>query len=176
MRVKPAPNGLVVDTSSEAQTAALGAALAALLEPGTVIGLEGPLGAGKTLLVRALAEALDVDPATISSPTFVLIHEYEGRLPIFHFDAYRLASPAQFEALGPADYFGAGGVCVVEWADRVQGLLPADAWTIHIEPLGPRRRRFALGLGQGPEAAARSRRLKAALAALGSFDEPRGET
>ena len=109
----------------------------AVVEPGVVIGLVGPLGAGKTRLVRAIAEALGVDPAAISSPTFVLIHEYEGRLPIYHFDAYRLENPRAFEDLGVAEYWGRDGVCLVEWADRVRGLLPDDCWMITLEPTGP---------------------------------------
>ena len=86
--------GLTIDLASEDETTRLGRAIAELVEPGVVIGLVGPLGAGKTRLVRAIAEALGVDPAAISSPTFVLIHEYEGRLPIYHFDAYRLKESA----------------------------------------------------------------------------------
>src|SRR6516165_240026 len=101
--------------------------------PGTVIGLVGPLGAGKTRLVRAIAEALGVDPGAISSPTFVLIHEYEGRLPVFHFDAYRLEGPAAFDDLGVRDYWSKGGLCLIEWADRVRNILPADCWMIALE-------------------------------------------
>ena len=101
--------------------------------------------------MRAIAEALGVDPAAISSPTFVLIHEYEGRLPIYHFDAYRLESPQAFEDLGVADYWGGDGVCLVEWADRVRGLLPDDCWMITLEPTGPDGPR-------GPDRAARLRR------------------
>ena len=108
--------------------------------PGLVIGLVGPLGAGKTRLVRAIAEGLGVDPSAIASPTFVLIHEYEGRIPVYHFDAYRLDRPEAFEALGVADYWDAGGICLVEWADRVLGLLPADAWIVRIEPVDSARR------------------------------------
>ncbi len=124
----------VVITDSETETERLGRQLARWVVPNTVIALVGPLGAGKTRLVRAIAEGLGVDPGAISSPTFVLIHEYEGRLPVFHFDAYRLKNLAEFEALGALDYFHAGGACLVEWADRVRTLLPADAWWITIRP------------------------------------------
>ncbi|MGC8638643.1 MAG: tRNA (adenosine(37)-N6)-threonylcarbamoyltransferase complex ATPase subunit type 1 TsaE [Isosphaeraceae bacterium] len=144
MNLTRTPAGLTIDVDSEEETRRLGFALAGVVEPGEVIGLIGPLGAGKTRLVRAIAEALDVDPAAIASPTFVLIHEYEGRIPVYHFDAYRLQSPAAFEDLGVADYWNAGGICLVEWADRVLGLLPADAWLIRIEPVDTTKRRVSL--------------------------------
>lgn len=140
MDVLEMPDALMIDVGSEAETEQVGRALAGWVAPGTVIGLVGPLGAGKTRLVRAIAEALGVDPSAIASPTFVLIHEYEGDLPVFHFDTYRLKSPEEFEALGASDYYDAGGLCLVEWADRVADLLPPDAWTVRIEPRGEQRR------------------------------------
>ena len=140
MDVKNTGNSLIVVLNSEDETARLGMALAEVVAPGVVIGLVGPLGAGKTRLVRAIAEAQGVDPAAISSPTFMLIHEYEGRLPIYHFDAYRLPSEQAFEDLGVTDYWGGDGVCLVEWADRVRDLLPDDCWMITFEPAGPTTR------------------------------------
>ena len=131
---------LTLTLDSEADTDALGRALASVAFPDRVIGLIGPLGAGKTRLTRAFAEAMAVDPSTISSPTFVLIHEYQGRLPIYHFDAYRLAGPDDFDALGASEYFRAGGVCLIEWADLVIDRLPPDAWLIHLTPDGPTSR------------------------------------
>jgi tRNA threonylcarbamoyladenosine biosynthesis protein TsaE len=142
MKLERTAEGLAIAVETEAETERLARALSELVGPGVVIGLVGPLGAGKTRLSRALAEALGVDPGAISSPTFVLIHEYEGRIPVYHFDAYRLAGPDQFEALGAADYFEGDGVCLVEWADLVRDRLPPDAWFIRIEPAGPSARRF----------------------------------
>jgi tRNA threonylcarbamoyladenosine biosynthesis protein TsaE len=139
-------NGLIVELASEDDTTRLGRALADLVEPGVVIGLVGPLGAGKTRLVRAIAEALGVDPEAISSPTFVLIQEYDGRLPIYHFDAYRLPTLEAFEDLGVADYWDSGGVCLVEWADRVRGLLPDHCWTITLRPTGSTARSVRIDL------------------------------
>jgi len=133
-------NGLQVELDSEDDTRRLGRALAELVEPGVVIGLVGPLGAGKTRLVRAIAESLGVDPEAISSPTFVLIHEYEGRIPVYHFDAYRLKTPGAFEDLGVADYWNSGGICLVEWADRVRNLLPETCWIITLTCTGPTSR------------------------------------
>jgi tRNA threonylcarbamoyladenosine biosynthesis protein TsaE len=143
--LRPAPGLIQIELASEDETARLGRAIADVVEPGTVIGLVGPLGAGKTRLVRAIAEALGVEPEAISSPTFVLIQEYEGRLPVFHFDTYRLPSPEAFEDLGPADYWDSG-VSLVEWADRVAGLLPEERWTITLEPVGPTARRARIEL------------------------------
>lgn len=161
MHVARISDGLSIDLSSEDETARLGCALAEVIEPGVVIGLVGPLGAGKTRLVRAIAEAMGVDPGAISSPTFVLIHEYEGRLPVYHVDAYRLPGPGAFEDLGVADYWDRGGVCLVEWADRVAGLLPQDRWTITLRPTGPAARSVHIELpsGQAHRADRLARRL-----------------
>ena len=142
-------HGLTIDVASEEETERLGRALAEVIAPGVVVGLVGPLGAGKTRLTRALAEALGVDPGAIASPTFMLIHEYDGRMPVFHFDTYRLGGPDDFEALGASDYWGGEGVCLVEWADRVADRLPREAWMIRIEPTGPDRRRFLLRFPEG---------------------------
>ena len=144
MNVARTNASLLIELDSEQETERLGRALADACEPGCVIGLTGPLGAGKTRLVRAIAESLGVDPGAIASPTFVLIHEYEGRIPVYHFDVFRLESPQQFEDLGGADYWSAGGVCLIEWADRVRALLPVDTWQIRIEPLEPGRRRVEI--------------------------------
>jgi tRNA threonylcarbamoyladenosine biosynthesis protein TsaE len=134
------PGGLSVELDSEDETTRLGQAIADLLEPGDVMGLVGPLGAGKTRLVRAIAEALGVDSGAISSPTFILIQEYEGRVPVYHFDAYRLPAPEAFEDLGVTDYWDSGGIALVEWADRVRDLLPDRHWAITLEPTGPTSR------------------------------------
>ncbi len=141
------PSVVSIQVVSESETDLLGRALADWVRPGTVIGLVGPLGAGKTRLVRSLSEALGVDPREIASPTFILIHEYEGRLPIYHFDTYRLASPDEFDALGVSDYFESDGLCLIEWADRVADRLPPETWTITIAPDGERRR-FTLNIPQ----------------------------
>src|SRR5437868_10271191 len=95
-------------------TLELGRALGHKLFPGAVIGLTGPLGAGKTQLVRAIAEGLDISNSRlVSSPTFVLIQEYDGRVPIYHFDAYRLSSEREFLDLGVDEYFAGQGVSLI---------------------------------------------------------------
>jgi tRNA threonylcarbamoyladenosine biosynthesis protein TsaE len=149
MHVELQGGRVAIESDSEAETDRLGCALANEVTPGTVIALIGPLGAGKTRLVRAVAEALGVDPGAITSPTFVLIHEYEGRLPVYHMDVYRLKGLDEFDGLGPADYWLGAGVCLVEWADRIRDRLPADAWTIQIALKGPMERRFELEFPAG---------------------------
>jgi tRNA threonylcarbamoyladenosine biosynthesis protein TsaE len=139
-------HGLQIELASEDDTCRLGRAIAEVVEPNVVIGLIGQLGAGKTRLVRAIAESLGVDPSAISSPTFVLIHEYDGRLPIYHFDAYRLKTPGAFEDLGAGDYWNAGGVCVVEWADRVRNLLPETCWMMTLTLTGATSRTVTIEL------------------------------
>lgn len=141
MRTVMTEDGLAIDLEGEADTDRLAAVLASLATPGTVIGLVGPLGAGKTRFARGFAEALGVDGREVTSPTYVLIHEYEGTYPIYHFDAYRLGGPGPFEALGAAEYWDAGGACLVEWADLVADLLPVDAWWLRFEHAGDNDRR-----------------------------------
>jgi len=138
---------LEVVVRSESETDRLGALLADVLESGTVVALVGNLGAGKTRLVRAVAIAAGVDPREINSPTFVLVHEYEGRWPIYHFDTYRLQNPDEFLDLGAQDYFASGGICFVEWADRVPQTLPVDHLRIEIETIGETERKFRITAG-----------------------------
>lgn len=150
MTTMGADGGLVVHVEGPAQTDALGAILADFSRPGLVVGLDGPLGAGKTHLVRAWASALGADPLVVASPTFVLIHEYDAKLPIYHFDAYRLEGPGPFEEIGASEYFAdGGGVCLVEWADRVEECLPPGAWRIRLTPTSPESRTIAIELPEG---------------------------
>jgi len=130
---------------NERDTERLGAALADVLPQGTVVALVGTLGAGKTRLVQAVATALGVPPGGVTSPTFVLVNEYrQGRLPVFHFDTYRLKDEEEFLALGPEEYFDSDGLTFVEWADRVEHLLPEERLEIELEVTGDTRRAMLL--------------------------------
>ena len=130
---------------SPEEMTAFGRRLGGVLFPGAVIALVGPLGAGKTFLVRAIAEGLGIaDSRTVCSPTFTLVHEYPARLMIYHFDVYRLKSTAEFLDLGAVEYFDAGGVCLIEWADRVSDVLPADRLEIAITSTGEFSRNLTL--------------------------------
>jgi tRNA threonylcarbamoyladenosine biosynthesis protein TsaE len=149
----------VFRVTDRAGTDAFGRRLGSALFPGAVIALVGPLGAGKTHLVRAIAAGLEIEDSNqVSSPTFVLIQEYDARLPVYHFDAYRLRSEAEFDDLGFDEYFQGNGVCLVEWADKVPGCMPEDLLTIKMVVTGPESRRL--------EVTARGGRYSALLADL----------
>jgi tRNA threonylcarbamoyladenosine biosynthesis protein TsaE len=135
---------LTYNAADESATAALGAALAAVLPGGSTVALCGTLGAGKTRLVQAIAEALGVDRRTVVSPTFVLVQEYAGRRMIYHIDAYRLKDIDEFLALGPEEYFESDGFVLVEWADRVAEGLPEEYLLIDIVVSAENERRFAI--------------------------------
>ena len=136
---------ITLDIADLAATDAFGRRLGEHLFAGAVVALVGPLGAGKTHLTRAVAEGMGVrNPAAVTSPTFVLIQEYPARLPIYHFDAYRLAGPREFADLGVDEYFHGDGVCLVEWADKVEVTLPSDHLRIAITVVDENRRRFDL--------------------------------
>ena len=117
------------------QTAAAGEALGRTLCAGDVVALYGELGAGKTCFVQGLVRGLDVGTQA-TSPTFVLVNEYRGRLPVHHVDAYRTSSLTELMDLGLEDLFGGDGVTLIEWADRAEPLLPARAIRVRIEGLG----------------------------------------
>lgn len=136
-----APRTAVRRTSrSPAATRALGARLGAAARPGDVIALGGPLGAGKTELARGIARGLGVTEP-VASPTFILVAEHEGRVPLFHVDCYRIAGPAEALAAGILDDRTAEGVTVIEWAERLGGALPAGRLDVAID-----------GAGDGPRA------------------------
>ena len=118
-------------TNSPAETEALGQRLAETLQPGDVIAYTGDLGAGKTAFTRGLARGLGITER-ITSPTFTIVNEYEGRTPLFHFDMYRLGSSDELFDIGWDDYLARGGVCAVEWSERVSDALPEDTIFVDI--------------------------------------------
>ena len=113
-------------THNEAETEALGARLAAVLSPGAVVAYQGSLGMGKTAFTRGLGRGLGYS-GRVTSPTFTIVNEYEGgRLPLFHFDMYRLPDEDALFDIGWEDYLDRGGVCAVEWSEQVAQAMPAD--------------------------------------------------
>ena len=119
-------------TNSEQETEELGARLAERLEPGAVIAFTGDLGAGKTAFTRGLARGLGISDR-VTSPTFTIVNEYEGgRLPLFHFDMYRLGSSDELFDIGWEDYLARGGVCAVEWSEKVSDALEEGSVLVEI--------------------------------------------
>ena len=118
---------------SESQTEMLGAAIGRVLGPGSVVALRGALGAGKTCLTRGIARGIGISDR-VTSPTFALAHEYEndGKIPLFHFDMYRVGSPREAEDMGFFDYLGRGGVCVIEWSENIAEIIPPGAVLVEI--------------------------------------------
>ncbi|HYE91177.1 MAG TPA: tRNA (adenosine(37)-N6)-threonylcarbamoyltransferase complex ATPase subunit type 1 TsaE [Terriglobales bacterium] len=125
------------------QTQAAGERLGAALTAGDVVALSGELGAGKTCFTQGLARGLGVAGRAVS-PTFVLVNEYRGRLPVHHVDAYRTGSLTELLDLGLEEMFGGDGVTVVEWADKLTPLLPARAIHVHIEGVGDEPRAITI--------------------------------
>ena len=130
-------------TTSPEETEALGAALGKIIPAGTVLAYRGDLGAGKTAFTRGLARGLGCGE-TVTSPTYTIVNEYlGGRLPLFHFDMYRLSSADDLFDIGWEDYLDRGGVCAVEWSENIAEAM-AGAVTVAIEKLGENTRRITI--------------------------------
>lgn len=111
------------ETQSPGETRALGRELAQTLAPGAILALVGDLGCGKTAFVKGIVDAFG-DGEGVTSPTFTLVNEYEGTVPVYHFDVYRLENPSVEECDWMDDYFFADGICLIEWADNIKAVLP----------------------------------------------------
>ena len=121
-----------IELSTLQRTESLGTVLGKIAEPGDIITLAGTLGAGKTALTQFIGRGLGIDPRIyITSPTFSLLHEYQGRIPLYHMDLYRLGSEEEIESLGFPEYFYGHGLTVIEWPERLGSLMPAER--LHIE-------------------------------------------
>ena len=131
---------IIFTTGSSEQTERFGEALSNYLEAGTVIALDGDLGAGKTCLTRGIARGMGSDDP-VASPTFTIVNEYSGgRLMLFHFDTYRLSGEDDFYASGLDEYFIKDGVCVIEWGGVIEGALPGNTMKMQISGNGDERR------------------------------------
>ena len=122
-------------THNVKETEAAGAEFAAQLAPGTVVAMYGDLGAGKTAFVRGMTRGLGID-FPVSSPTFNVVNEYPGRVPLFHFDMYRLGSADELFDIGWDDYLERGGVCAVEWSENVEDAFEPGTLKVTITKLG----------------------------------------
>lgn len=124
---------MVYETFSPQETEKLGFALGKNAKSGDIFCLSGDLGVGKTVFTKGFAKGLDVEDEYITSPTFTIINEYEGRLNLYHFDVYRIVSIEEMDDTGYEDYFFGDGVCLVEWAELVEEIIPENAKWITVE-------------------------------------------
>ncbi len=120
-------------TNSAEETIELGKKIGSMLTKGDVLAMQGTLAAGKTTITKGIAQALDVDD-TITSPTFCLISEYEGKMPLYHMDVYRLEGTDDFINLGVEDMIYGRGVCIIEWSEKIMDELPSKTIIIKLEP------------------------------------------
>jgi len=139
---------MTIFTNNEFETVSEGEKLGRTLKPGAVVALYGDLGAGKTAFTRGLAAGLGISMC-VSSPTFTIVNEYPGKIPLFHFDMYRLENESELFDIGWDDYQDRGGICVVEWSEKVPGAFHADTITVRLENLGNDIRRLEIMTGDG---------------------------
>lgn len=130
---------MIYSTKTAEDTTHFGRALGELLHAGDILALQGPLAAGKTQLTKGIAQGLGVSEP-VTSPTFTIISEYTGRLPLYHIDVYRLNSPEDFLDLGVEDMLYGQGVCIIEWSEKVMSELPSSAILIHLKAEADARR------------------------------------
>lgn len=136
-------------------TSAFGRFLGSILEPSDIVALVGDLGTGKTTLTQSIAKGMDIEE-DVSSATFTLLNEYNGSLPMYHFDTYRLDDPIEFLAIGAEDYLNGEGVSVIEWADRVLDFLPEDYLLLNLSYVSEHEREVSYkGVGTRGEALAK---------------------
>lgn len=131
-------------SGSTRQTIKTGKKFAERLKAGDVICLHGELGAGKTQLVKGIASFFGINPSEVTSPTFTLIHEYPGILPVYHFDFYRLKNEKEALEIGSEEYFYGEGVSIIEWPDKIKGLIPNDALHVYLTHAGEQKREIRI--------------------------------
>ncbi len=130
---------------SQAQTMRLAGQFASGLKRGDVVGLVGPLGSGKTRFIKGVCKALGIPEQEVLSPTFTLLHQYDqGKIPVYHFDVYRIESDREFEDLGYEEQFFGDGITLVEWADKVEKFLPKNSPMLHFSIAGDKTRKIVL--------------------------------
>ncbi len=133
-----------ITTHSPEETRQLAAGLAEKLGPGSVLALRGPLGSGKTCFAQGCARGLGVEERYITSPTFVLVREYRGRLPFYHVDLYRLSPGPEISLLGLEEYIDGEGVTAIEWAEKLDGALPPRTVEVFMDSAGETAREVSI--------------------------------
>ena len=134
---------MIIHTKSEEETETVGEKFAKSLKPGDVAALYGDLGAGKTAFVRGMAKGLGLS-CRVSSPTFTLVNEYLGDVPLFHFDMYRMGGSDELFGIGWEDYLERGGVCAVEWSENIRSAFTGEEITVNIEKISDSERKITI--------------------------------
>jgi tRNA threonylcarbamoyladenosine biosynthesis protein TsaE len=140
----PIVKTLQITSHNPQETEQLGSLLGSMLATGDIIALCGDLGSGKTTLARGMARGIGLEEGEVASPSFTLVNEYQGTLPLYHIDLYRLADEKELIAIDYAEYLTADGVVVIEWADRIPQAVPPDALWITLKYLGDEYREIVL--------------------------------
>ena len=141
---------LLFTSGSPSDTVEIARALGAALRPGDVVALTGDLGAGKTLFCKGVGEALGIPPDRILSPTFTIVTEHEGPVPLTHIDVYRLSGAREADGIGMRELLSGDGVCLVEWAEKIRELLPTDCIQVTFSISGDDRREIAVAAPDRP--------------------------
>ena len=136
---------MIIITNNEAETITEGEKLGCILGSGAIIALYGELGAGKTAFTKGIAQGLGID-MSVSSPTFTIVNEYPGDIPLFHFDMYRLEKEDELFDIGWDDYHDRGGVCVVEWSEKVPSAFTPETVSVHFDILGESQRQLNIDI------------------------------
>ena len=144
------PSELHLRSESPEDTLEIARALGAAIRPGDVVALYGDLGAGKTLFCKGVGEAMGIPPDRIVSPTFTIVTEHEGPVPLTHIDVYRLAGPREAEEIGMRELLPGDGVCLVEWAEKIEKLLPTDCIQVRFSFSDGDRREIAIAVPDLP--------------------------
>jgi|WetSurMetagenome_2_1015567.scaffolds.fasta_scaffold623300_2 tRNA threonylcarbamoyladenosine biosynthesis protein TsaE len=143
-------HAISITSHSEAETLAMAKRLASSFNPGDVIVLTGPLGAGKTVFVRGLAQGYGIDDQLVTSPSFGFVNEYPGRIPLYHFDLYRLIDIVELYEIGWDEYLGRDGVTVIEWGEKAAPLLPSRYYHLEFSLVDETSRTIDLALVEQP--------------------------
>jgi len=137
---------LTIISKSRDETIEIGAKFAKRLKRGDLVALIGELGSGKTVFTKGIAKGLGVkDVRYVNSPSFVIIKEYKGKVPLYHFDLYRLDRAGELDSLSYDEYFYGNGITVIEWADRIRDLLPTRYWEVKLSVVEENKRKIVIG-------------------------------
>lgn len=140
----------IFNSTSVADTMAYAARFVKLLRGGDIIYLQGNLGAGKTVFTKGMAKALGVSEKKVVSPTFVLMNYYAGKMPIYHFDLYRLENPEELKSLAFDEYFYGEGISIVEWPERLGAFAPKEYWLVEFKHQGEQERQICISYPSNP--------------------------